>query len=558
MQIELDPTKWLVSFGGFMVDWMMTREWAKIGLTSIPLMFLVSVGGLVFWGSRIDKHQLAARYLALGEKEIAEWEQAWAPEKSSNKTPTEVTVKTDPSALGAFSTGSREATDLEKPDSEKKELSRFAEVLFRRVQLLEPNERSQFVIGVTMAQRGAVGQAQKMLSKIAPDNRAGYAPAHAWIAQNLLREPITDENVSVVKHHVIEAVKWDRVPESILLFGSELLLRLGDRDGCLNLITKAAEANPANYLFLLTRTHQLDNKVLAEYASTQSQAYFQGNLDRDPNDLKSRLGLIQTLAANLKLNEAEQVVRAGMQIAPSPELTRGLSEIYRLRFLTTLKQSGSTWEGDLQMLDSAMRTDPTNPMIGEEIAKLTRLNGTSPGEELIEKLQQFLAEGKATAATHAWISELYLVRKNYKQALPHLEQVVTRLPNSPQYANNLAYIIDEVAPQRRQEALVLAQRAVMLDPRSGDYYDTLAKILAGLDRRTEAITALESAIERQPNRKDFHERIANLYSETENAAMAEQHRMIVKRLAEKEAQATTSDASKPDAASTIPETNARH
>ncbi len=56
-------------------------------------------------------------------------------------------------------------------EAKPKELSRFAEVLFRRVQLLEPNERSQFVIGVTMAQRGATGQARKMLSKIAPDDR---------------------------------------------------------------------------------------------------------------------------------------------------------------------------------------------------------------------------------------------------------------------------------------------------------------------------------------------------------------------------------------------------
>lgn len=529
MQIEIDPTRWLVSLGGFVVDWMMTREWVRIGLTSIPLMFLTTVAGLVFWGSRIDKHQLAARYLELGEKEIADWEQSWAPGKTANNTPAIQATKS--------SSDVADKTRSEPPNSDKKELSRFAEVLFRRVQLLQPNERSQFVIGVTMAQRGATGQAQKMLSKIAPDDRPGYAPAHAWIAQNLLRQPITNENVAITKHHVTEAVKWDRVPESLLLVGSELLLRLGDRDGCLDLIKRAAEANPANNLFLFQRSQALSNKVLANYASIQAQSYFQGELERDPNDLKARLGLVQILAENAKLSDAEQVIRTGMQIQPGPELTRGLSEIYRLHFLTSLKQNANTWEGNLQMLDTAMRTDPTNPMVGEEIAKLARLNGASPGEERIKKLQQFLAEGKATAATHAWIAELYLIRKNYKQALPHLEQVVTRLPNSPQYANNLAYVIDEIAPARRQEALALAQRAVQLDPSSADYHDTLAKVLAGLNRRTEAITALESAIERQPGRKDFHEGIAALYGADGNLDMVEQHRSIIKRIVEIEAKA---------------------
>ena len=219
----------------------------------------------------------------------------------------------------------------------------------------------------------------------------------------------------------------------------------------MDLLKKAAEANPANHLFLFQRSKQLQNKVLAEYSASQAEAYYRGQVERDPNDLKARMGLVHTLAESAKLNDAEQVIRTGMQIEPSRELTRGLSEVFRLRYLISLKQDGSSWTGDLQMLDTAMRTDPTNPMIGEEIAKLARLNGSSPGDELIKKLQQFLAEGKATAATHAWIAELYLIRRSYAQALPYLEQVVNRLPNSAQYLNNLAYVLAEIAPDRRQE-----------------------------------------------------------------------------------------------------------
>jgi tetratricopeptide (TPR) repeat protein len=516
MQINLDPTRWMVSFAGFIVDWILTREWKQIALTSIPLIFLVAVSGLVFSGSRLDKHKLASHYLALGEKEIEGWEQSWAPGKlaAANVQPVRTNDKAEP-----------------------KELSRFAEVLFRRVQLLEPNERSQFVIAVTMAQRGAVAQAEKMLSKIAPSNRAGYEPAHAWIAQNLLRQPITDENIRLVTHHLREAVKWERVPESLLLIASELFWKLGEPQTAVDLLKQATELNPANGIFLTQLSLQAGNKVLAEQSAVQVEQYFRQELERDPHDLKSRMGLMQVLASNGKLTQAEQVVREGMQIDSAPELTRGLSEVFRLNYLSSLKQAGGTWTGDLQMLDASMRTDPTNPMVAEEIAKLARLNGASPGDDLIKKLQQFLAEGKATAATHAWIAELYLIRKQFPQALPHLEQVVSRLPNAAQYLNNLAYVIDDIAPERREEALAYAQRAVKLEPRSADYYDTLAKVFASLNRRTEAITALESAIERQPGRKDFHIGIVALYEANGNLPMAEQHRAVIKRIAEYEAQA---------------------
>ncbi len=543
MQINLDPTRWMVSFVGFVVDWMLTREWKRIALNSIPLMLLATVGVLVFAGSRIDKHKLANRYLALGEKEVADWEQSWAPSKSANG-------------------------DSEQPtpiaDKDKKELSRFAEVLFRRVELLEPNDRSRFIIAVTMAQRGATAQAEKLFSKLAPANRPGYAPAHAWVAQNILQQMLKNPSDSLdakqVSHHLKEAVKWDRVPESLLLVGSELFRSLQDRDSSLALLKKAAEVNPANSLFLAQRSKS-ENPVLAANALAQAESYFREKLERDPNDLKSRMGLVQTLFTQGNLPEAEQVIRAGMQIEPSPELTRGLSEVYRLQFRSSLVLNGDTLSGDIQMLDTAMRTDPTNPLVVEEIAYLARVNGKSPGDELIKKLQQFLAEGKATVVTHAWISDLYLMQKNYKQALPYLEQVVSRSPATAQYLNNLAFVIDEVAPERREEALKFAQRAVQIgaaqnETSTADYFDTLAKVLLGLKRPTEAITALESAIERQPRRLDFHENIASLYEAAGNAQMAEQHRGIVQRLAEAQAIAekaqAEAEAAQALAAATVP------
>ncbi len=581
MQINLDPTRWLVSFAGFVVDWVMTREWKRIALNSIPLLFLFTVAGLVFWGSRLDKHKLAQRYLELGEQEIADWESSWAPDRAAERlaaeskaasltqareaakadgTPANEPLPANTSAAdtnAATSNASSGTTETDKPDAQDKsktELSRFAEVLFRRVQLLEPSERSQFVIAVTMAQRGAIGQARKMLAKIAPDNRPGFPPAHAWIASNMLRQPIDRASEEILFHHVKEAVKWDRVPEQVLLVGGQRLLNRRDTQAAIELFKRAAEANPNNYMVLMQLSKLIDNKLLMEESSKKAETIFRNSVANEPYELAPRLSLIQVLAISDRLDDAQQVIQDGMQQSDAPELKRALSEVYRLRFLKTMKQEGELWTGDLQMLDLALRTDPTNAMVGEEIAKLARLNNASPGEDLIDKLRQFLSEGKATAATHAWIAELYLKREQFKQALPHLEQVITRLPNSAQYLNNLAYIMVDVAPDRLDEALTFAQRAIQVDPRAADYYETLARVYAAQNRRTEAIAALESAIERAPDRSDFHENVAKLYAESGNTAMAEQHYKVIQRIkAYKEQQEAARAAEQPTPEQLTPE-----
>ncbi len=227
-------------------------------------------------------------------------------------------------------------------------------MLFRRVQLLEPNERSQFVIGVTMAQRGATGQARKMLSKIAPDDRPGYAAAHAWIAFQLAEAPIyRRENLKTIKHHVKQAAKWDRVPEQVLLVGSQLLLQTGERDSAIALMKKAAERNAAHHLGLVQVAKLVENKVLLENSALEGEKSFAANWIKIANDLPKRLALAQLLAMIGRLDEAEQTIQVGMQIQPpATNFRRGLSEIYRLRFLKSLQQDGNSLSGICKCLMS--------------------------------------------------------------------------------------------------------------------------------------------------------------------------------------------------------------
>ncbi len=270
--MHIDPTKWLVSFAGFVADWVISRDWKRILLCMLPLFFLATVGGLVFWGSRLDKSKLAGWYMELGEKEIADWQSSWEStargdeESTSEKSPRPADDTASETATDASPGG--EATESNEP----KQISRFAEVLFRRVQLLEPNNRSQFVIGVTLAQRGASGQAQRMLSKIAPDDRPGYAPAHAWLAQSMLSQSITHEALPLIKHHVKHALTWDRVPEFVLLAANKLYSILGEQEESLRLLERAAKINPNHSLTLAKQAKIVNNTRIYEHYIAQAEA----------------------------------------------------------------------------------------------------------------------------------------------------------------------------------------------------------------------------------------------------------------------------------------------
>ena len=541
--MQLDPTKWLVNTAGFGYDWIITREWKRVLLTMIPVFLLATLGCVVLWGKNLNKNQLASWYLEKGEAEITDWENALVGEESSDE-------ETEQSSESETKSGD----DLEDEEDSKK-ISRYADMLFRRVQILSPSDRAQYIIGANLAQSGAITQGQEMLEGIAPADASGYAPAHAFLAMldiekiKQLKQKVTPERQQTLLHHINQASRLEKVPEGILVIGSQLHLQNKNRTEGLRLLQKAAETNKELNLQIIRLAKEFGLEMTANEAREAAETHFRKRLEEDPKDDAARVGLAEILSGRRGtsgLDLAEEVLREGEKLASTPKIKRGLSEIYRLRFRRKLLNNQGA--ADVKLLDLAMRIDPTNPLVVEEIASLARLQGPQVTDEMIEKLTEFLAEGKATAATHAWLAESYLVRNEYEKALPHLEQIVLRLPKTPQYLNNLAFVLSEIHPERMEEAANIAERAVQASKVAGnpnaDFFDTLGTIYNKLDRRTEAITAFETAIEMSPRRQDFHERVAEVYDLEGNTMMAENHRKIILKIQEEELAAAEAEAAR--------------
>jgi tetratricopeptide (TPR) repeat protein len=547
--MRIDPTGWALGFTGCFIDWLITRQWRRILFGFIPLIVAISVGGLVAWGSRLDRDQLADRYLELANSEVEAWEKQWAPDASGSAEPDK-----SKDAGTAAATAARAA-----------EIPRFAETLFRRVQQLHTDDqRSVFFIAMTLAQRGSVPLAVARLESIAPKDREGYLPAHAMLAEIFLsRGRITPQDLPVVKHHARAALRWNRTSPQLLIRIGELFRQTGENDLAVRAVAAAADRDAKFYLPLAKLTAQSSKWLLQhEDALPKAESYFREQVALNPQDVEARLLLADALLVKRDFAQAEQVVIEGLKESDDPKLRYALSEIYRSQFVATSKLTGTTWSGEIELLDRAFRIDPTNNKVFEEVAKLARISGTAPSDELMAQLRKLLAEGKATSVTHMWIAEYYLLTDKMAQAIPHLETAVKRDPRAARCWNNLAFSLATLYPDRLEEALKCADRAIDLVSGVADFHDTRGVVLVAMGRHGDAIVEFERAVELaaraprdNPSNPAYHDRLATSYEALGDKPMADEHRRIAaeERLqAEKQAQqeSVASEAAPTKAAST--------
>ena len=95
-----------------------------------------------------------------------------------------------------------------------------AEVYFRRMAAIDESAPAAFYgLALIAAHQGNVDRARVLMRRIAPEDEAGYAPAHFWLAKDMLKPatPLTPPAAAIMEHHLKQAAHGGNTEANLLL-----------------------------------------------------------------------------------------------------------------------------------------------------------------------------------------------------------------------------------------------------------------------------------------------------------------------------------------------------
>lgn len=523
------PLKWSAAIAGAALTWVMSREWGKVLLTSIPTMILLLAIGLIVRGGLLNREEMAIKYLSLG---LAELEAQEASTKSES-------ILEAPDLSGQQQSILSPSPGLDQnrmPESQ--EISSYAELLFRRAQVLHPQNQSTYIIGATMLQKGATEAGRKKLKNLAPDNRRGHLQSHAALATSYLNEYLKTRDAEILPiflHHAEISEKLPNTPIEVLIGASEVLWSQGDLNRSIEFVETAARRSPSFFLRLMQLANAAGDQRQANLAARNYMIFLRQVLAQDPANDKVRVQIVQLLGNSSEaLQEAESLLREGLEIAPTRVLLRALSEVYRILFVKQMIESEQQI-ADLNLLGDGMQIDPTNPLIPDQIERLVNSVGEK-ADELLKLLNNVLTSGAATNATHATLAEIYLKQKQTNQALLHLEQVYRLEPMAIKYANALTRVylelgrVDEAVRTARTSVELLREVDLLKERYGSDLLEALGMAHERLAETPQAIAAYKDSLQYDSKRIETRERLASLYRQAGQTIEAQAEESTIAQL----------------------------
>jgi len=515
----VEPARWLMQMIGVSFRWVRTRQWLGISLAMVPSLVLIASIFSVWYGGRLNtRGALANWYHELGEAEIEQWETSLAAGGGLQNA--------------LLSQGETKVALQDSQDDSSK-ISPFAELLYRRIQLLEPNQNSQIIIAATMMQRGAISSGQNILRRLAPENDENNPKAHAMMAMSYLIEFMKSQNSALLpafQHHAQASLKWPGTPKDVLIMSGDLYWQSNDVPKALEMYQRAAAVAPEVNVVLFHRALAAGDPRLAELARERGVNHFQIVLNRNPGKVDAITQLAMLMAnSDAGAQQAEELLTKAQALQPNPAYARALSEVYRMRFLNVARSSQNIAAGFIY-LDKAMVLDPSNPQVAEFMEMMVR-QGAKAGGELQSALNEMLVTGRATTGTHAMLAEFHLLQNDHPKALVHLEQVYQVAPSAVKYANNLADCYanlgqwDKALSTAGQTKELLEKNGRMSEKYSDDLLETIGTIYEKQQRFPEAVEAYLECLKLNPNRAETRRLLARVYQSSgdeTNASLQEQ------------------------------------
>jgi Flp pilus assembly protein TadD len=396
--------------------------------------------------------------------------------------------------------------------------------LLEQGEAIDPQDRMNWA-GI-LANNGEFIAAQRIVDSMAPEDRAGFGPAHRQKAIQLVGGLSTSSDPQQ-----LERLQWhlknigtDGSVEVHKMWAA-FYFAVGQPRPALERLVQAAERDPAMWFGLAGVATKMDDQQLQKTALSNAEKFYLAQLEKNPFATDQRDLLVRTLLAADRVDEAQAVIDQGLKLQDIPAIHRSAANVLLYRFDRISTNGDASFEERNRLLAAAFEHDPNYPEIYHRlVAMYQELDSADRRDALRENLEALIAEGNVTPFAHFSLGSFDWIDGDRESAIWHLEKAYQLDPDLLEVANNLAWVIaaDEHADLDR--AHDLASSVVRRAPDRARFRDTLATILMKQERWDEALIEYERLLPTAPNKPRIHANLAQIYAELGKESLANLHR----------------------------------
>jgi putative PEP-CTERM system TPR-repeat lipoprotein len=337
--------------------------------------------------------------------------------------------------------------------------------------------------------------------------------------------------LALMQNRTEEATSWfekasaanpDSVGATITL--ARHYMRIGQAQKALTVARKAQSANPTNpQLMELLGQTQTANKDLNGALESYSKLV---NLAPKSAAPHLRLAGVHMLMQNN--NAAADDLKRAIELQPdlltarlaqvelSMRMGRGDEALALARQIQKINDKspvGYATEGDVLMAqkkpaqalpayDKALTLAKSPEIFVKSLQAMTQ---AGKGKEAQARAAQWLKERPDDILIGMYVAENSLAAKDYKAAIPRLEDIIKRAPNNAAALNNLAYAYQQVKDPR---ALATAEQAYKLADKNPGVMDTLGWLLVEQGDTSRGVPLLQKASSLVPKSSEVRYHLA--------------------------------------------------
>lgn len=381
------------------------------------------------------------------------------------------------------------------------------------------NGEAKYRLGLIYAINNEMDRAVKEMTELATEKPIDFPQADEWVAKTLIIQNQKGPSVPVerVLKHLENAhdKKW-KVEKNkdlrLLMFHAILLEKRLEYNRAIFIAKQAVAANPDLKLELAMLYGRIGREEDKMETANEAEGLF---LQRTGVESETETDYILAADAMLlgdKSDDAIKILNQGLSRNPKAELIRRkVCKIQVESYRNSIKKNeDGTFELDLPLLETAADTDPTDPSISSEIAKLLPF-GKKPTLKLLDVLKRQIELDKVSVQSLRLLGEGFYARGNFEAAKRYWELALAKAPDDFVVLNNLATCLIDLSSLNVDRALEMVVRANSLHPNNGDILDSWGDILVVANRPKEAIPKYELAIKVNPKRIDTRRKLIQAY-----------------------------------------------